>query len=56
MANGQAVGRALRGAPPHAGAPGGAVLPVLGFQQLGARGRRSVSGRTPGPGGRGCGG
>ena len=39
MADGQAVGRALRGAPPHAGAPGGAVLPVLGrFQQLGARG------------------
>ena len=38
MADGQAVGRALRGAPPHAGAPGGAVLPVLGLQQLGARG------------------
>ena len=35
----QAVGRALRGAPPHAGAPGGAVLPILGrLQQLGARG------------------
>ena len=33
------VGRALRGAPPHAEAPGGAVLPVLGrLQQLGARG------------------
>ena len=38
VADGQAVGRALRGAPPHAGAPGGAVLPVLGLQQLGARG------------------
>ena len=39
VADGQAVGRALRGAPPHAGAPGGAVLPVrLGcLQQLGAR-------------------
>ena len=42
MADGQAVGRALRGAPPHAGAPGGAVLPVLGFQQLGARGPRGA--------------
>ena len=42
MADGQAVGRALRGAPPHAGAPGGAVLPVLGLQQLGARGPRGV--------------
>ena len=29
---------ALQGAPPHAGAPGGAVLPVLGLQQLEARG------------------
>ena len=42
MADGQAVGRALRGAPPHAGAPGGAVLPVLGLQQLGARGPRGA--------------
>ena len=42
MADGQAVGRALRGAPPHAGAPGGAVLPVLGLQQLGARGLRGA--------------
>ena len=42
VADGQAVGRALRGAPPHAGGPGGAVLPVLGLQQLGARGPRSV--------------
>ena len=33
VADGQAVERALRGAPPHAGAPGG-VLPVLGLQQL----------------------
>ena len=41
VADGQAVGRALRGAPPHAGAPGGAVLPVLGrLQELGARGPR----------------
>ena len=38
VADGQAVGRALQGAPPHAGAAGGAVLPVLGLQQLGARG------------------
>ena len=38
VADGQAVGRALRGAPPHAGAPGGAALPVLGLEQLGARG------------------
>ena len=36
------MGRALRGAPPHAGAPGGAVLPVLGLQQLGARGPRGA--------------
>ena len=43
VADGQAVGRALRGAPPHAGAPGGAVLPVLGLQQLGARGPRGGS-------------
>ena len=42
VADGQAVGRALRGAPPHAGAPGGAVLPVLGLQQLGACGPRGA--------------
>ena len=42
VADGQAVGRALRGAPPYAGAPGGAVLPVLGFQQLGACGPRGA--------------
>ena len=35
MADGQAVGRALRGAPPHAGAAGGAVC-------LGARGPRGA--------------
>ena len=38
VADGQAVGRALQGAPPHAGAPGTAALPVLGLQQLGACG------------------
>ena len=38
VADGQAVGRALQGAPPHAGAPKGAVLPVLGLQQLGPLG------------------
>ena len=38
VADGQAAGRALRGAPPHAGGFGGAALPVLGLQQLGARG------------------
>ena len=37
VADGQAVGRALRGAPPHAGAPGGAVLPVLSSSELVAR-------------------
>ena len=34
VADGQAVGRVFGGAPPHAGTAGGAVLPVLGLQQL----------------------